>query len=299
MNLKEAFRFQNKLQSLIDEVQRILEDESNITEVKITYYRHRVNPDAEDETTLSPASSEFSEHITELVNFADYLLIEKYSKVCPNLKNVVIPIDYVNLFQDDFDVDGAPDWNRSIYYNLYMDIKKYGTMSKFHYELSCPRYMISKIFRYTWSKFNGKFYDIGCDSLGRGTDYLLNGVEKHIDSVIFTRQNNMNYDILSKTKGLNLNHLRRIKSLCSKRKIRLIAVHTPCWHSYNENLDSARLLLLEEGIEYAKNFLRIDYYDYRDDRRFCYTNHFFFDTHHLSEFGADFFTDLIKKDANI
>lgn len=229
----------------------------------------------------------------------DYLLIEKYSKVCPNLKNVVIPIDYVNLFQDDFDVDGAPDWNRSIYYNLYMDIKKYGTMSKFHYELSCPRYMISKIFRYTWSKFNGKFYDIGCDSLGRGTDYLLNGVEKHIDSVIFTRQNNMNYDILSKTKGLNLNHLRRIKSLCSKRKIRLIAVHTPCWHSYNENLDSARLLLLEEGIEYAKNFLRIDYYDYRDDRRFCYTNHFFFDTHHLSEFGADFFTDLIKKDANI
>lgn len=77
MNLKEAFRFQNKLQSLIDEVQRILEDESNITEVKTTHYRHRVNPDAEDETTLAPAESEFAEHITELVNFADYLLIEK------------------------------------------------------------------------------------------------------------------------------------------------------------------------------------------------------------------------------
>ena len=74
---KEAFRFQNKLQSLIDEVQRILEDESNITEVKTTYYRHRVNPDAEDETTLAPASSEFAEHITELVCFADYLLTEK------------------------------------------------------------------------------------------------------------------------------------------------------------------------------------------------------------------------------
>lgn len=77
MNLKEAFRFQNKLQSLIDEVQRILEDESNITEVKTTYYRHRVNPDAEDETTLAPAESEFAERITELVCFADYLLTEK------------------------------------------------------------------------------------------------------------------------------------------------------------------------------------------------------------------------------
>ena len=77
MNLKEAFRFQNKLQSFIDEVQRILEDESNITEVKTTYYRHRVNPDAEDETTLAQAESEFSNQITELAGFALYLLGEK------------------------------------------------------------------------------------------------------------------------------------------------------------------------------------------------------------------------------
>lgn len=77
MNLKEAFRFQNRLQSLINDAQKILEDESNITEVKTTYYRHKVNPDAEDETTLVPAESEFSERITELAGFTLYLLGEK------------------------------------------------------------------------------------------------------------------------------------------------------------------------------------------------------------------------------
>ena len=36
MNLKEAFRFQNRLQAFIDEAQEILENEANVTKVKNT-----------------------------------------------------------------------------------------------------------------------------------------------------------------------------------------------------------------------------------------------------------------------
>ena len=39
MNLKEAFRFQNKLQSMMDEAQTILGVNSNITKVQNTYLR--------------------------------------------------------------------------------------------------------------------------------------------------------------------------------------------------------------------------------------------------------------------
>lgn len=94
MNLKEAFRFQNRLQSLIDEAQKILEDESNITEVKTTYYRHKVNPNAEDETTLVQAESEFFDRITELVGFTLYLLDEK-QKLYAALRKTksALPID--------------------------------------------------------------------------------------------------------------------------------------------------------------------------------------------------------------
>ena len=48
MNLKEAFRYQNKLQALLDEAQGILDCDSNVTKVANTYLRHKVMAEAED-----------------------------------------------------------------------------------------------------------------------------------------------------------------------------------------------------------------------------------------------------------
>ena len=42
MNLKEAFRFQNKLQSMMTDAQSILGNNGNITKVQNTYLRHKV-----------------------------------------------------------------------------------------------------------------------------------------------------------------------------------------------------------------------------------------------------------------
>ena len=50
MNLKEAFRFQNKLGTLMDEAQGILGREANITKVENTYLRKKVFDGAENET---------------------------------------------------------------------------------------------------------------------------------------------------------------------------------------------------------------------------------------------------------
>ena len=52
MNLKEAFRFQNKIQSLMTEADGILSREQNITKVQNTYLRKKVMAEAEDETTI-------------------------------------------------------------------------------------------------------------------------------------------------------------------------------------------------------------------------------------------------------
>ena len=51
MNLKEAFRFQNKLQSMMETAEDILGREQNITRVQNTYLRRKVMAEAEDETT--------------------------------------------------------------------------------------------------------------------------------------------------------------------------------------------------------------------------------------------------------
>ena len=77
MNLKEAFRFQNKLQSMMEEAQSILGHDMNITKVQNTYLRKKVMAEAEDETTIDPPSTEYSEKITEMAVFLLSLLDER------------------------------------------------------------------------------------------------------------------------------------------------------------------------------------------------------------------------------
>ena len=77
MNLKEAFRYQNKIQSFMDEAQSILDRDANVTKVENTYLRHKVMPEAEDETILIAPETEYYEQITGIAQFLLHLLGEK------------------------------------------------------------------------------------------------------------------------------------------------------------------------------------------------------------------------------
>ena len=77
MNLKEAFRFQNKLQSMMADAQSILGNNGNITKVQNTYLRHKVMAEAEDETILDLPQTEYAQQITDIARFMLYLLEEK------------------------------------------------------------------------------------------------------------------------------------------------------------------------------------------------------------------------------
>lgn len=94
MNLKEAFRFQNKLQALTDEANRILWSDANVTKVQTTYLRHKVMPEAEDETVVEIPDHDYTEKITRLVDFSIYLLSqrEKLSAAIRKAKDS-LPVD--------------------------------------------------------------------------------------------------------------------------------------------------------------------------------------------------------------
>ena len=77
MNLKEAFRFQNKIQNLMTEAEVILNRDKNVTRVENTALRHKVNPEAEDETTVEMPDTEYAEQINEVVVFLMFLLSER------------------------------------------------------------------------------------------------------------------------------------------------------------------------------------------------------------------------------
>lgn len=77
MNLKEAFRYQNKIERLMGEARDILSRERNVTKVENTSLRHKVNPDATDETTLELPETEYADQITEIAVFLMFLLDER------------------------------------------------------------------------------------------------------------------------------------------------------------------------------------------------------------------------------
>ena len=81
MNLKEAFRYQNKLQRLMDEAGAILDRDQNVTKVENTALRHKVDRDAEDETTLELPETEYAGQITEIAVFLMFLLDEREKQI--------------------------------------------------------------------------------------------------------------------------------------------------------------------------------------------------------------------------
>jgi len=77
MNLKEAFRYQNKIQRLMDEALMVLNRDKNVTKVENTALRHKVNPEATDETTLETPETEYAEQITDITVLLMFLLDER------------------------------------------------------------------------------------------------------------------------------------------------------------------------------------------------------------------------------
>lgn len=77
MNLKEAFRYQNKLQGIMEEAEYVLSRDTNVTKIETTYLRSKVVPDAADEKVVQAPETEYSEKITEMVEFLLFILDEK------------------------------------------------------------------------------------------------------------------------------------------------------------------------------------------------------------------------------
>lgn len=104
MNLKEAFRYQNKLQLFMDEAQSILDRDSNVTKVENTYLRHKVMAEAEDETVLAAPETEYYEQITGIARFLLHLLNER-EKLCAAIRKTKNGLD--------IDMDSAVSLNAS------------------------------------------------------------------------------------------------------------------------------------------------------------------------------------------
>ena len=77
MNLKEAFRYQNKLQRMMEEAEDILRRERNVVKVEQTALLHKVHPEAADETPLESPDTVYADQITDIAVLLMFLLGER------------------------------------------------------------------------------------------------------------------------------------------------------------------------------------------------------------------------------
>ena len=77
VNLKDAFRAQNKLISVMNEASYILQVDANLLQVKTTHLRSKIMADTQDAVTEEVAPSEYAEHINEVAAFLMAMLSER------------------------------------------------------------------------------------------------------------------------------------------------------------------------------------------------------------------------------
>lgn len=97
MNLKEAFRYQNKLQALMTEAESILMNDRNITKVQTTVFHKKAIPELENEVTDEVAPSEYADRINDVVAFLLHLL-DEHEKLAKGIHDAkaALPIDMDN-----------------------------------------------------------------------------------------------------------------------------------------------------------------------------------------------------------
>lgn len=102
MNLKEAFRYQNKLNDLIDTVEDYLGESSNVMKTTVEHLRKKANPAAENEIVDTTAEREYPYSINDMMKFLVEMVEEKellYSHILEAKRNL------------DFDMDSQIDLN--------------------------------------------------------------------------------------------------------------------------------------------------------------------------------------------
>lgn len=78
MNLKEAFRYQNYLENLLNNVNSYLTSRENVVQIKEIHYRHKSNIEAEDETKDVTANRIFPNYkVKQIIDFMMTVANEK------------------------------------------------------------------------------------------------------------------------------------------------------------------------------------------------------------------------------
>lgn len=239
------------------------------------------------DSTFSFANSD------QLLEYDEFIL-KKYSKYCPNLKNVIVALDYGNLFDSEYETKAGFGWYRAIYYQVYLGYEKHPVLSRYSYETSNPLSVRNKLVGYLSSVITGHNIEYLCDSLGRTTQESFETKRDITEDMI---ESYANKPFCQEDYERNVNYVRGMASFCQENGLRLILVSCPKWHDVVPVLKKERTeRIFSLADEIVSQYPCCEYKSYLSDSLLTCSRSYFRDVTHMSNEGSRLFTRIFVED---
>lgn len=211
----------------------------------------------------------------------DVEILKKYYKQSIKLKYIVVPIDYLSLYNRL--ETGVESWRIKNYIIYYGFNKSYKFNNNF--ELF-DRKLIDNIKRIV--KFYGYFKsEVSCNKLGWGTQH---NSKKNID--LFASGKAAAKRHAKREKSFfneNVALINEIISIAQSKKAKVIFYSSPAYKTYVSQLNKEQLQKTYTTIKkIAHSNANVSYYEFLSDKSFDAKD--FFDADHLNEIGAEKFS---------
>lgn len=208
----------------------------------------------------------------------DAFILERHAHKLPNLKYIILPVDYQTLYM--FDAYGSND--RYMYYNVYYGYEP-NVFSIENYEIFHYKSIIQKISHFVQGKIH-LCDDLGFDPIEEkstdGAEWMLDYQTVHNPSVFSN-------DTIKK----NIGALNRIAQFAQEKDLYLLVVTIPTHYSFYEKTDSVQESFtryeIDKIVAKSERFMYFDYFEMPlDDSDFS-------DATHLNIYGAEKFSRVL------
>lgn len=220
----------------------------------------------------------------------DLFVLENYANKYKNLHCVIMPISYFTFFDAPLQ-ETSP--YRAMFYKIYMK-DKFPRQLKYDFEFAYMPTFKEKL-KKAFHPTNRQEYD----SYAWGTLHSLIDKDKQnwqTEKVRIALLSHTAKDFSQEER--NYRNIEEIARFCKQRKIELIFITTPCWHTYYEKINKAQMQRTYQLISSLTNSYHLKYFDYMTDKRFDKED-YFYDGDHLSEIGAEKFSKILKHDLRL
>lgn len=245
---------------------------------------YAINPDYFSSTTLNLANA--SQSI-----FFDCALIEKYITSLPNLKQVIIPINYFSYY---YDMNDSREKMRTYaYYHFfkiknhnfsYWDAKNYSLISLLGIKrtITVAKYNFKQLDEESVTNITAQGF-LPMDSCNNQTR-----INDSLGKLRFTYHTTL---INSKNLENNIKYLNKLLSNLSLRKIKVYFITIPTYKTYYKNCDNNIIAKSDSITNTLCKRYKCSHFNWSIDTIFSIKD--FYDNDHLNKYGATKFSKLL------